>query len=48
MWTRIKMALMRFMQGRNGVDNLGYHALWSGLIIVLAVAIDVRKYIVKK
>ncbi len=35
MWTRIKMAMMRFMQGRNGVDNLGYHALWGGLIVVL-------------
>ena len=35
MWTRIKMAIMRFMQGRNGVDNLGYHALWMGLGIVL-------------
>ena len=23
------------MQGRNGVDNLGYHALWTGLIISL-------------
>ena len=31
MWMRIKMAIMRFMQGRNGVDNLGYHALWTGL-----------------
>ena len=36
MWTRIKMALARFMQGRNGVDNLGYHALWGGLIVALA------------
>ena len=35
MWTRIKMALMRFMQGRNGVDNLGYHALWGGLILLI-------------
>ena len=35
MWTRIKMAMARFMQGRNGVDNLGYHALWAGLIISL-------------
>lgn len=35
MWTRIKMALIRFMQGRNGVDNLGYHALWGGLILSL-------------
>ena len=36
MWTRIKMAFIRFMQGRNGVDNLGYHALWGGLIISIA------------
>ncbi len=35
MWTRIKMAIASFMQGRNGVDNLGYHALWTGLIVVL-------------
>ncbi len=35
MWTRIKMAFIRFMQGRNGVDNLGYHSLWGGLILVL-------------
>ena len=35
MWTRIKMAIMRFMQGRNGVDNLGYHALWGGLILII-------------
>lgn len=35
MWTRFKMAMARFMQGRNGVDNLGYHALWVGLILVL-------------
>ena len=35
MWTRIKMAMARFTQGRNGVDNLGYHALWTGLIISL-------------
>ena len=35
MWTRFKMAVMRFMQGRNGVDNLSYHALWTGLIISL-------------
>lgn len=34
-WTRIKMALIRFMQGRNGIDNLGYHALWGGLILSL-------------
>ena len=36
MWTRIKMAVMNFMQGRNGIDNLGYHALWGGLIVILA------------
>ena len=35
MWTRFKMAVMRFMQGRNGVDNLSHHALWTGLIISL-------------
>ena len=35
MWYRIKMAIARFMQGRNGVDNLGYHALWTGLVIVI-------------
>ena len=35
MWTRIKMAMASFMQGRNGVDNMGYHALWGGLILVL-------------
>ena len=34
-FTRLKMALIRFMQGRNGIDNLGYHALWSGLILSL-------------
>ena len=32
---KIKMALARFMQGRNGVDNLGFAALWGGLIISL-------------
>ena len=35
MWTRIKMALAGFMQERNGVDNLGWHALWTGLILSL-------------
>ncbi len=35
MWTKIKLALMSFMQGRNGVDNIGWHALWGGLIISL-------------
>ena len=28
MWMRIKMAIMRFMQGRNGMDQLANHALW--------------------
>lgn len=32
---KIKMALACFMQGRNGVDNLGFAALWGGLIISL-------------
>lgn len=32
---KIKAALMRFMQGRNGVDNLGFAALWGGLILSL-------------
>ncbi|MBQ8554386.1 MAG: hypothetical protein IJ438_00800 [Clostridia bacterium] len=35
MLTRIKMALVRFMQGRNGIDNIGYHALWGGIITSL-------------
>ena len=35
MWTRIKMAMASFMQGRNGVDNISYHALWGGLILIL-------------
>ena len=33
--TRMKMALIRFMQGRNGPDNLGWHSLWGGLILGL-------------
>ncbi len=33
MFTRLKMAFIRFMQGRNGVDNLGYHAIWTALIL---------------
>lgn len=35
MWTRFKMALERFMQGRNGLDNIAWHALWGGLILSL-------------
>lgn len=34
-FAKIKAALMRFMAGRNGVDNLGYAALWTGLILSL-------------
>ena len=36
MWMRIKMAIMRFMQGRNGMDNLAHHALWTGLVMLIA------------
>ena len=35
MWMRIKMAIMRFMQGRNGMDNLAHHALWTGLVMLI-------------
>ena len=35
-WQKIKSALMNFMSGRNGIDNLGYAALWAGLILSLA------------
>ena len=35
MWIRIKMAIMRFMQGRNGMDNLAHHALWTGLVMLI-------------
>ncbi len=35
MWNRIKLALMQFMQGRNGVDNIGWHCMWGGLIVSL-------------
>ena len=34
-FAKIKVALIRFMQGRNGVDNLGFAALWGGLIVSL-------------
>lgn len=36
MFQRLQMALARFMQGRNGVDNLGWHCMWGGLILSLA------------
>lgn len=32
---KIGAALNRFMQGRNGVDNLGAWALWAGVIVNL-------------
>lgn len=32
---RIRAWLTRFMQGRNGVDNLGAWALWAGVIVNL-------------
>ena len=35
MWMRIKMAIMRFMQGRNGMDQLANHALWGGLGVMV-------------
>ena len=33
--TRMQMALARFMTGRNGMDNLAYHALWGSVIFSL-------------
>ena len=33
--SRVRESLVRFMQGRNGVDNLGMCTLFSGLIISL-------------
>lgn len=35
LFTKIRMALASFMQGRNGVDNLGLAALWMGLVCSL-------------
>lgn len=34
-FAKLRMMLAQFMQGRNGVDNLGFAALWTGLIISL-------------
>ena len=34
-FTRMQMALARFMTGRNGMDNLAYHALWGSVIFSL-------------
>ena len=33
MFTRLQMAMARFMQGRNGIDNISFHATWGGLIL---------------
>ena len=33
--SKLQYAFARMMQGRNGIDNLGYAALWAGLIISL-------------
>ena len=34
-WSRIKSALVRFMQGRHGADNLSFFTLIAGLVISL-------------
>jgi len=34
-FNKVQMFLSRWMAGRNGLDNLGFVALWSGLIISL-------------
>jgi len=34
-WQKIKQASARFMQGRHGVDNLGFFTLLSGLALSL-------------
>ena len=34
-FTRLQMAMARFMTGRNGMDNLAYHALWGSVIFSL-------------
>lgn len=33
--TRLQMAMARFMAGRNGTDNMAYHASWAGVILML-------------
>ena len=33
--TRLQMAMARFMAGRNGTDNIGWHASWAGLILMV-------------
>lgn len=32
-WGKIRQMLANFMQGRNGLDNLGFAALWAGLFV---------------
>lgn len=35
-FAKLRMMLARMMYGRNGVDNLGFAALWTGLAVSLA------------
>ncbi|MBQ2953799.1 MAG: hypothetical protein IJE07_09635 [Clostridia bacterium] len=32
-FTRFQMMMARFMVGRNGMDNMAFHALWGSVII---------------
>lgn len=32
-FTRMAMAFSRFMVGRNGMDNMAFHALWGSVIV---------------
>ena len=34
-FTRLAMAFSRFMVGRNGMDNMAFHALWGSVIVTL-------------
>ncbi len=34
-FTRLQMLLARFMAGRNGMDNIAWHALWGSIIVSL-------------
>ena len=38
-FTRLAMAFGRFMVGRNGVDNMSWHAMWASIILSLATTI---------
>ena len=31
--TRLQMAMARFMAGRNGMDNMAWHAFWGSVIL---------------